>query len=201
MPTFADGHAARCGGARALCQVPGPAQLAQQPLGPQGGPAAGVRPRVCLPEPQARPQAVRCLPLVALHLNYRTSLLFSLMVPHQASLAIAIRYGPPTGILFSQQRSLKEPMSACICDHRARAAAEAAGGPEDCHGVPAGSYVVVHVAGVPTAVAAAAVARVAASLQARACGVWRDALVLWGSGLLHAWPFLYSSHLCSKSCA
>ncbi|EIE25675.1 DUF663-domain-containing protein [Coccomyxa subellipsoidea C-169] len=39
------------------------------------------------------------------------------------------------------------------------AAAEAVGGPEDCHGVPAGTYVTVHVARVPTAAAAAAVAR------------------------------------------
>ena len=51
---------------------------------------------------------------------------------------------------------------------RAKGAAEAVGGPEDCHGVPAGTYVTVHVARVPTAAAAAAVARVAASLQVRA---------------------------------
>lgn len=48
---------------------------------------------------------------------------------------------------------------------RAKAAAEAVGGPQDDHGVPAGSYVVVHIARVPSAAAAALVARVSAFLQ------------------------------------
>ena len=39
------------------------------------------------------------------------------------------------------------------------------GGPQDDHGVPAGSYVVVHIARVPSAAAAALVARVSAFLQ------------------------------------
>ena len=51
---------------------------------------------------------------------------------------------------------------------RAKAAAEAVGGLGDAHGVPAGAYVTVHAARVPTSAAAAVVARVAASLQ-----VWR----------------------------
>ena len=51
------------------------------------------------------------------------------------------------------------------CMHRAKAAAEAVGGPQDDHGVPAGSYVVVHIARVPSAAAAALVARVTAYLQ------------------------------------
>lgn len=55
-----------------------------------------------------------------------------------------------------------------LCACRAKAAAEAVGGLEDNHGVPAGTYVTVHVARVPTAAAAAVVARVAASLQVRA---------------------------------
>lgn len=54
-------------------------------------------------------------------------------------------------------------IKAFLC--RARAAAEAVGGPQDEHGVPAGSYVVVHVSRVPSAAAAALVARIAAYLQ------------------------------------
>ncbi|CAL8469855.1 g9397 [Coccomyxa elongata] len=48
---------------------------------------------------------------------------------------------------------------------RAKAAAEAVGGPGDAHGVPAGAYVTIHLARVPTAAAAAVVARVASLLR------------------------------------
>ena len=63
-------------------------------------------------------------------------------------------------------RCLQCRLACCVC--RAKAAAEAVGGPQDDHGVPAGSHVVVHIARVPSAAAAALVARVSAHLQVRA---------------------------------
>lgn len=60
------GHSKGRGRAGALCKVPGPEELAQQPLGPQGEPAARILPSLCLPELQARPQAVRLSTLVGL---------------------------------------------------------------------------------------------------------------------------------------
>lgn len=52
-------------------------------------------------------------------------------------------------------------MLAC----RAKALAEAAGKAGDPHGVPAGTYLEVHMADVPTAAAAAVVQRVSDALQ------------------------------------
>lgn len=68
-------------------------------------------------------------------------------------------------IQISRTEAVSERKRAALSCRRARAAAQAVGGPQDSHGVPAGTYVLVHVTRVPSAAAAAVVARVAASLQ------------------------------------
>ncbi len=56
-------------------------------------------------------------------------------------------------------------MTPVMCTCRAKALAEEAGKAGDAHSVPAGTYVEVHVADVPTSAAAAVVQRVSTTLK------------------------------------